>query len=109
VILDFSHGATVPPFVVAVGVLQHAPLLQALVLAGGVGVVAGWVVVPGLRARRRGRARRSAPLAIGDESALRASLRRAHPDWDEANVDRVATVVARRMTDARRDERGEGD
>jgi hypothetical protein len=45
------------------------------------------------------------PFAIGDESALRASLRRAHPDWDEANVDRVATVVARRMTDARRDER----
>ncbi|WP_318570788.1 DUF4350 domain-containing protein [Salinigranum marinum] len=105
VILDFSHGATVPPFVVAVDVLQHAPLLQALVLVGGVGVVAGWVVVPGIRARRRGRARRPTPLAIGDESTLRASLRRAHPDWDEANVDRVAMVVARRMTDARRDER----
>jgi hypothetical protein len=111
VLLDFSHGATVPPFVVALGVVQRAPLLQALLVGGAVGAVALWVFAPALDARLRGRGRRTRRVqrlssAGVDPASLRASLRRAHPDWNDATVDRVAAVVARRLTDSRR-ERGE--
>lgn len=101
VMLDFSHGATVPPFVVIAGVLQTAPVLQALLVGGGVVAVAVWVFLPGLGARRPRRTR-TRP-AVADAATLRASLRRTHPDWDETAVDRVATVVSSRVTDARRE------
>ncbi len=112
VILDFSHGATVPPLVVALGVVQRAPLLQALLVGGAVAAVALWVFAPGLGARLRGRGRersrriRRLSTVGADAASLRASLRRAHPDWDDASVERVAAVVSRRLTDSRRD-RGE--
>jgi hypothetical protein len=70
------------------------------------------VFAPGLGARLRGRGRersrriRRLSTVGADAASLRASLRRAHPDWDDASVERVAAVVSRRLTDSRRD-RGE--
>ena len=110
-ILDFTHGATVPPFVVALGIVQRTPLLQALLVGAAVVAVSVWAFAPDLGARLRGRGlgstrgrrphRRSTVGA--DAASLRASLRRAHPDWDDASVERVAAVVAQRLTDVRRD------
>lgn len=108
VILDFSHGATVPPFVIALGIVQRAPILQALLVGGAVVAVSLWVFAPGLgarlRTRGRSRSRRTQRLStVGvDAASLRASLRRSHPDWDDATVERVAAVVSRRLTDSRR-------
>jgi hypothetical protein len=106
VVLDFSHGATVPPFVVALGIVQRAPLLQALFVGGAVVAVSLWVFAPRLGARLRGRRPTRRLSGVGaDPASLRASLRRAHPDWDDANVERVAAVVSHRLTDSRREER----
>jgi hypothetical protein len=109
VVLDFSHGATVPPFVVALGVVQRTPPFQALFVGGAAAAVALWTVAPGVVARvrpTRGRraGRRTAAATGGvDAASLRASLRRTHPDWEPSTVDRVAAVVARRLTDDRRE------
>lgn len=104
-LLDFTHGATVPPFVVLFAILREELVLQALVVGAGVVAIGLWVFVPGLGGRLSPRPDRRPRRVVSDVTTLRASLRRAHPDWDDVTVDRVATVVSRRVTDTRR-ERG---
>lgn len=114
VLLDYSHGANVPPVGRAVEAVQTSPALQ---VALGMAAVLALALLTTLldrgivpaRARNRGGAPPRSPRppdhrrTVGsrlrpsasrlDERALTAQLRRTRPEWDAARIERVARAI----------------
>ncbi|WP_246988326.1 DUF4350 domain-containing protein [Halorientalis marina] len=99
-LLDYSHGGTVPPLVAALLTVRQSPLLQVSLGLSGLLLIVGW--------RRNAFARlpdgvdsiqtseRAARTEIEvDADDIVAHLRREHPDWDDDRIRRIADSALR--------------
>lgn len=108
VLIDLSHGDSLPPLASATLALRQLPLLQALVGALGIaaiGIGSRRPVRPALASARAAIARRFGrdsrgdavePAAIElDDDRRAAALRERYPDWDEERIRRVIAALNR--------------
>ncbi|WP_227356300.1 DUF4350 domain-containing protein [Haladaptatus salinisoli] len=91
VLLDYSHANELPPLALAVLTLRTSPLLQIVVGACGIGMLALWVRRPELPRRlaefRRNDVADSTPR-VGEREMV-AYVEKRHPEWDSERVERV--------------------
>ncbi len=116
VVFDQSHGGEVPPLAAAILTVRNSALVQLLVGAIGIGLVAilsrthprsAFALV---RARLPARFQPSRKSAIGRDrpgltDAERAAyLRKRHPDWDEERIHRVIKALNSQRSEEEPDE-----
>lgn len=112
VIVDVSHGESVPPLQAAALSIRDSAVLGLAVGLVGVATIAGaasrrprrWLAetLPA-RLRRDGRPPLVDPTAR--DAARAAALREAHPQWDEARIERVITALNNARGKGERDDR----
>lgn len=105
-VFDLSHAGGLPPLAAAALTLRETPLLQVVVGALSIGLVAavsrrgvggvGDRLPSGIRNRLpEWVARSDASGPTMSDAERRAFLRRRHPEWDEARIDRVMGALNR--------------
>lgn len=95
-LLDYSQSDSLPPLTYAFLRLQASPLLQFLVGAVGVSLVAFWGRFGLVDRLLSWSDRHEEPLQFRpNRDALVASLRERHPEWDDERVQRVTKAIIR--------------
>lgn len=103
VLLDYSHRSSQPPLALATLYLQRIPLLQALLGALGLGVIAVWQRrSTGSNGLDEVTTAESAQQTGHREEALVSYLKERHPDWEESHLRRVMAGIIS-QTDERED------
>lgn len=100
VLLDYSHGPSLPPLIYALLVLRSSPFIQFFLSLAATGGVAIWMWGTTSRrwlpARIRGRKTSSKHAGRLPKEELVEYLITEYPEWDEKRLHRVTEAIIRR-------------